>query len=78
MYKMIILKKKKKDKENVVHVVVEEKREWDIMAKIYFTFFIIFVALVTYIMIYRHINRDQIIENVKNNEKNIVVENTID
>ena len=66
------------DNENVINVVIKEKREWDIMSKIYFVFMVIFVSLVFYIVIYRYVNKDKIIENVKNNQNNVVVENTIE
>lgn len=71
-------KKKKNDNENVINVVIKEKREWDIVSKIYFAFMVIFVSLVFYIIIYRYVNKDKIIENVKNNQNNVVVENTIE
>ncbi len=50
--------------------------EWNFAAKFYFVCIIIFVLLVAYIQIYRYIHRDQIIENIKNNEKEIVVDDT--
>lgn len=64
-----------KNKDNIYKV--DLKPRWNFAAKFYFVCIIIFLLLFTYIMIYRHIHRDEIIENVKNQNNQTVVENTI-
>lgn len=59
-----------RNKEDVYKV--DLKPRWNFAGKFYFVCIIIFVLLVGYIMIYRSIHREEIIENVKNNEQNIV------
>ena len=59
-----------KNKEDVYKV--DLKPRWNFAAKFYFVCIILFVLLVGYIMIYRSIHKEEIIENVKNNEQNIV------
>lgn len=59
-----------KNKEDVYKV--DLKPRWNFAAKFYLVCIIIFVLLVGYIMIYRSIHKEEIIENVKNNEQNIV------
>lgn len=63
----------KKDK-NVYEVKI--KPQLNFMGKFYITFIVLFVLFVTYIIAYREIHRKEIIENVKNNNKQVVVENT--
>lgn len=63
----------KKDK-NVYEVKI--KPQLNFMGKFYITFIVLFVLFVTYIIAYREIHREEIIENVKNNNKQVVVENT--
>ena len=55
-----------------IYVVVDYKPRWNFAAKFYFVCIMIFLLLFGYIMIYRSIHREEIIENVKNNEQNIV------
>ncbi len=64
----------RKNKDNVYQV--DLKPRWNFIAKFYFVCIILFVIFVAYILIYRHIHKDEIIENVKNNNNQIVVENT--
>jgi len=64
----------KKDKNNIYQV--DLKPRWNFIAKFYFVCIILFVIFVAYILIYREIHRDEIIENVKNNNKQVVIENT--
>ena len=65
----------RKNKENVYKV--DLKPRWNFIAKFYFVFIILFVLFVSYILIYREIHRDEIIENVKNNNRQqVVVQNT--
>ena len=59
-----------KNKDNIYKVDV--KPRWNFAGKFYLVCIIIFLLLFGYIMIYRNIHRDEIIENVKNNEQNIV------
>lgn len=59
-----------KNKDNIYKVDV--KPRWNFAGKFYLTCIIIFLLLFGYIMIYRNIHREEIIENVKNNEQNIV------
>lgn len=63
----------KKDK-NVYEVKI--KPQLNFMEKFYITFIVLFVLFVTYIIAYREIHREEIIENLKNNNKQVVVENT--
>ena len=58
-------------------VYVDLKPRWNFAAKFYFVCIIIFLLLFAYVMIYRHIHRDEIIENVKNQNNQTVIENTI-
>lgn len=62
----------RKNKDNVYQV--ELKPRWNFIAKFYFVCIILFVLFVAYIVIYRNIHRDEIIER-QNNQT--VVENTI-
>lgn len=65
----------RKNKENVYKV--DLKPRWNFIAKFYFVCIILFVLFVAYILIYREIHRDEIIENVKNNNRQqVVVQNT--
>lgn len=65
----------RKNKDNVYQV--DLKPRWNFIAKFYFVCIILFVLFVAYILIYREIHRDEIIENVKNNNRQeVVVENT--
>lgn len=64
----------RKNKENIYKV--DLKPRWNFIAKFYFVCIILFVLLVTYILIYREVHRDEIIENVKNNNNQVVVQNT--
>ena len=64
----------RKNKDNVYQV--DLKPRWNFIAKFYFVCIILFVIFVAYILIYREVHRDEIIENVKNNHNQIVVENT--
>ena len=65
----------RKNKENVYKV--DLKPRWNFIAKFYFVCIILFVLFVAYILIYREIHRDEIIENVKNNNRQqVVVKNT--
>ena len=57
----------RKNKENVYKV--DLKPRWNFIAKFYFVCIILFVLFVAYILIYREIHRDEIIENVKNNNR---------
>lgn len=59
-----------RNKDNVYKVDI--KPRWNFAGKFYLVCIIIFLLLFGYIMIYRNIHRDEIIENVKNNEQNIV------
>jgi len=63
----------KKDK-NVYEVKI--KPQLNFMGKFYIVCIILFVLFVTYIIAYREIHREEIIENLKNNNKQVVVENT--
>ncbi len=63
----------KKDK-NIYEVKI--KPQLNFMGKFYITCIVLFVLFVTYIIAYREIHREEIIENVKNNNKQVVVENT--
>lgn len=64
----------RKNKDNVYQV--DLKPRWNFIAKFYFVCIILFVLFVAYILIYREIHRDEIIENVKNNNNQVVVQNT--
>ena len=57
---------------------VDLKPRWNFAAKFYLVCIIVFVLLFGYIMIYRAVHRDEIIENVKQQESNnTVIENTV-
>ena len=64
-------------KDNVYKVEIKPKRELNFSAKFYLVCIIIFVLLVAYIQIYRHIHRDEIIQNALERENKIVIENEI-
>ena len=65
----------RRNKEKIYQV--EIKPRLNFMGKFYITCIILFVLFVAYILIYREIHRDEIIENVKNNNiKQVVVKNT--
>lgn len=55
----------------------EKKFKWNFTAKFYFCCIIIFILLVAYIQVYRAIHKEEIIENVKG-QNNQIVENTIE
>jgi len=63
----------RKNKDNVYQV--ELKPRWNFAARLYFVCIVLFTIFVAYICIYRYTHKEQIIENIKNNEKQ-VVENT--
>ena len=64
-------------KDNVYKVEMTSKWELNFAAKFYLVCIIIFVLLVAYIQIYRHIHRDEIIQNALERENKIVIENEI-
>jgi len=64
-------------KDNVYKVEMKPKWELNFAAKFYLVCIIIFVLLVAYIQIYRHIHRDEIIQNALERENKIVIENEI-
>ena len=65
----------RRNKEKIYQV--EIKPRLNFMGKFYITCIILFVLFVAYILIYREIHRDEIIENVKNNNRQqVVVQNT--
>lgn len=65
----------RRNKEKIYQV--EIKPRLNFMVKFYITCIILFVLFVAYILIYREIHRDEIIENVKNNNRQqVVVQNT--
>ena len=65
----------RRNKEKIYQV--EIKPRLNFMGKFYITCIILFVLFVVYILIYREIHRDEIIENVKNNNRQqVVVQNT--
>ena len=65
----------RRNKEKIYQV--EIKPILNFMGKFYITCIILFVLFVAYILIYREIHRDEIIENVKNNNRQqVVVQNT--
>ena len=67
-----------RNKDKIYQVEIKPKREWNIAAKIYFVGIIIFVLFVAYIQIYRHIHKNEIIENLLENQSNeTIVENEI-
>ena len=61
----------RRNKEKIYQV--EIKPRLNFMGKFYITCIILFVLFVAYILIYREIHRDEIIENVKNNNRQKVV-----
>ena len=67
----------KKEKDKVYKVEIKPKRELNFAAKFYLVCIIVFVLLVAYIQIYRHIHRDEIIQNIIERENKVVVENEI-
>ena len=65
----------RRNKEKIYQV--EIKPRLNFMGKFYITCIILFVLFVAYILIYREIHRDEIKENVKNNNRQkVVVQNT--
>lgn len=56
-------------------IQVELKPRLDFMAKFYLTFIILFVLFVAYIVGYRYIHRDEIIERLEKQNNQTVVEN---
>ncbi len=65
----------RRNKEKIYQV--EIKPRLNFMGKFYITCIILFVLFVAYILIYREIHRDEIIENVKNNNRQqVIVQNT--
>lgn len=64
----------RKNKDNVYQV--DLKPRWNFVAKFYLVCIVLFTIFVAYICIYRYTHKEQIIENIKNNEKQVVVENT--
>jgi hypothetical protein len=67
----------KKEKDKVYKVEIKPKWELKFAAKFYLVCIIVFVLLVAYIQIYRHIHRDEIIQNIIERENKVVVENEI-
>ena len=67
----------KKEKDKVYKVEIKPKWELNFAAKFYLVCIIVFVLLVAYIQIYRHIHRDEIIQNIIERENKVVVENEI-
>lgn len=67
----------KKEKDKVYKVKIKPKWELNFAAKFYLVCIIVFVLLVAYIQIYRHIHRDEIIQNIIERENKVVVENEI-
>ena len=67
----------KKEKDKVYKVEIKPKCELNFAAKFYLVCIIVFVLLVAYIKIYRHIHRDEIIKNIIERENKVVVENEI-
>lgn len=67
----------KKEKDKVYKVEIKQKWELNFAAKFYLVCIIVFVLLVAYIQIYRHIHRDEIIQNIIERENKVVVENEI-
>ena len=67
----------KKEKDKVYKVEIKPKWELYFAAKFYLVCIIVFVLLVAYIQIYRHIHRDEIIQNIIERENKVVVENEI-
>lgn len=67
----------KKEKDKVYKVEIKPKGELNFAAKFYLVCIIVFVLLVAYIQIYRHIHRDEIIQNIIERENKVVVENEI-
>lgn len=59
-------------------IEVATKREWNFIAKFYFVCIIVFVLLVAYIVVYRYTHWDEVQNNIRNNNNNTVVENTIE
>ena len=64
----------KKEKDKVYKVEIKPKWELNFAAKFYLVCIIVFVLLVAYIQIYRHIHRDEIIQNIIERENKVVVE----
>ena len=67
----------KKEIDKVYKVEIKPKWELNFAAKFYLVCIIVFVLLVAYIQIYRHIHRDEIIQNIIERENKVVVENEI-
>lgn len=66
----------KKEKEKVY--IVDKKPRMDGMAKFYLICIILFVLFVAYIVIYRDIHREEIINNVKSQSNSTNTENIIE
>ena len=67
-----------RNKDKIYQVEIKPKREWNFAAKFYFVCIIIFVLFVAYIQIYRHIHKNEIIENLLDNKSNeTIAENEI-
>ena len=67
-----------RNKDKIYQVEIKPKREWNFVAKFYFVCIIIFVLFVAYIQIYRHIHKNEIIENLLENQSNeTIAENEI-
>lgn len=64
----------RKNKEKIYQV--DLKPRWNFIAKFYFVCIILFVLFVAYIVIYRYIHRDEIIERLEKQNNKVVVENT--
>lgn len=64
----------RKNKEKIYQV--DLKPRWNFIAKFYFVCIILFVLFVAYIVIYRYIHRDEIIERLEKQNNQVVVENT--
>ncbi len=56
----------------------KRKYEWNFIAKFYFCCIVIFVLLVAYILIYREVHKEEIIENLEGQDNQAIVENTIE
>lgn len=64
----------RKNKEKIYQV--DLKPRWNFIAKFYFVCIILFVLFVAYIVIYRYIHKDEIIERLEKQNNQVVVENT--
>ena len=64
----------RKNKEKIYQV--DLKPRWNFLAKFYFVCIILFVLFVAYIVIYRYIHKDEIIEWLEKQNNQVFVENT--